>query len=151
MAVHVGLARARAVPYGPLAYRRALRTGGPALALIVPVVAVGVALVLWRLAPDSGTAKLVAGGAGWTLAALGMPTAILVGIPFRGGTGRYLAAAVSSALVWALLGVIAARRATRSPVASWRDWWREYLWLVGGLWLGVVAGLAVLSVLLLRS
>ena len=146
-----GFGAVQPVPQGPLAYRRQVQRAGPLLALALPAAAVAVALVLWRIAPEGGSVKLLSGGAGWLLAALGMPTAILLGVPFKGGGGRYLAAAASSAVLWSLLGTIAARRATRSPVASWRDWWREYLWLVGGVWLGVVAGLGALAVLLVRS
>jgi hypothetical protein len=145
------LAETRAVPAGPVAYRRRLRMGGPLLGLLLPALAVAAALLLWQIAPDAGSVRLVSGGAGWLLAALGLPTAIFLGIPFKGGSGRYLAAAASSAVVWFVLGAVAARRATRSPVASWRDWWREYLWLVAGVWFGVIVGLIALAFFLVRS
>ena len=145
------LAESRAVPSGPVAYRRRLRSVGPLLALVLPAAAVATALVLWQVAPEAGSVRLVSGGAGWLLAALGLPTAIFLGIPFKGGSGRYLAAAASSAVVWLVLGAVAARRATRSPVASWRDWWREYLWLAAGVWFGVIAGLSALAFFLVRS
>jgi hypothetical protein len=30
-------------------------------------------------------------------------------------------------------------------VADWRDWWREYVWYLGGVWAGVLAALAILA------
>ncbi len=133
------------VPAGPRSYRRRLRALGPPAALAVPAGALVLALVLWRLAPAGGTGELVAGALGWLLATLALPTAVLVGLPFAGGAPRYLLAVLSSALVWLVLGAVAARRATRSPVATWRDWWREFVWLLAGVWLGVIAGLAGLA------
>ena len=50
-----------------------------------------------------------------------------------------------------LIGAIAARRATRVPVASWRDFWREYLWLATGVWLGVVVALIAVNLVFGRA
>ena len=48
------------------------------------------------------------------------------------------------------LGTVAARRATRRPVATWRDFWREYFWLAGGVWLGVIVALVLVALVLGR-
>jgi len=42
----------------------------------------------------------------------------------------------TSALLWLIIGRWAGRRATRSPVADWADWRREYWWLVLPIWIG---------------
>jgi hypothetical protein len=112
-----------AVPAGPLAYRRRLRQLGPLMALLPP-----------------GVALLCAG-----LAALALPTSLVVGMPWEGSAARYLVMAASSVALWMLLGWMAARRATRSPVADWRDWWREFVWPLVGVWAGVLGALALLA------
>jgi len=50
-----------------------------------------------------------------------------------------------------IVGVIAARRATRIPAASWRDYWREYMWLAVGVWLGVVVALGAVNLIFGRA
>jgi len=51
--------------------------------------------------------------------------------PLSHGSGTYLPAIGLSALGWLGIGMTASFRATRRPVATWRDFWREYLWLGG--------------------
>jgi hypothetical protein len=63
----------------------------------------------------------------------------------------YLGAIVGSALLWMIVGAISARRATRLPVASWRDYWREYVWLAAGVWLGVVVALVAVNLVFGRA
>jgi hypothetical protein len=81
----------------------------------------------------------------WILPAMSLPTAMLWGLPIEDGTTRLIGVLASSALVWLLVGVFATRRATRSLVATWRDFWREYFWLALSIWAGVGLGLLVLS------
>jgi hypothetical protein len=133
------------VPAGPVAYRRRLRAGGPLAALVIPGLALLAAVLIWRLYPCTGLDCVKSGAGGWALAALALPTALVAGMPFEAGTLRYTLMLISSGAVWGGLGYLAARRATRSPVASWRDWWREYLWMLGGVWAGVVVALLVLA------
>jgi hypothetical protein len=59
----------------------------------------------------------------------------------------YFGAVVGSAVLWVIVGVISARRATRLPAASWRDYWHEYVWLAFGVWLGVVVALAAVNLI----
>ena len=134
-----------AVPAGPVAYRRRLRTIGPFMALVPPAVALLAAGLVWRFAECSGETCVTSGAAGWLLAAMALPTSLVVGMPWEAGNTRYVVMGVTSALVWMGLGYLAARRATRSPVADWRDWWREYAWYLLGVWAGVLAALAVLA------
>jgi hypothetical protein len=133
------------VPGGPLAYRRRLRRWGAAMGLVVPGAAMALALGLYHLSPCDGVACVENQGS-WVLAAMALPTALLWGIPLKTGAGRYLAAAVTSAAVWALLGHLAGRRASRRSLPMWRTWWGEFAWFMGAVWVGVLLGL-----LLVRS
>ena len=54
-------------------------------------------------------------------------------------------------LLWLAVGVVAARIATRNPVASFTDFWRAYRWLAIGVWIGVLAALAGSSLVLGRE
>jgi hypothetical protein len=121
------------VPQGPRAYRTSIRRLGPLAALLLPAAVGGLALLLVR-----GSASSARGLPGFGLAVLAAPALLVFGVPMRGGTGTYVAAALTSAALWFVLGLVAARRATRQPAATWRDFWREYAWLAGGVWLGVV-------------
>lgn len=133
----------RPVPAGPRAYRTTLRTRGPLVALLVPAVCAAAGLGLLQ-----GSSSTVRGVGGFLLTVLAAPALLVLGAPLRSGSGLYLAAGVASAVLWLLLGALASRRATRRPVASWRDFWREYLWLLGGCWVGVVLALAATNVVL---
>lgn len=130
-----------AVRGGVADYRRRLRILGPMMALVIPAVAFAGAYVLWRLVPCHSGTCLQTRAPAWLLAALAVPTALLGGVPFEGGMPRYAVIGVTSLVTWVLLGWLAARRATRTAVASWRDWWREYTWILAGVWLGVVIAL----------
>ena len=46
-------------------------------------------------------------------------------------------------MLWLLVGYLAARRATRNPMASWADFWRNYWWLAAGIWVGATAALVI--------
>jgi hypothetical protein len=133
------------VAKGPVAYRYRLRRIGPILALVPPAAALCVAALVWHLYPCAGTECVRSGATGWGLAALALPTALLFGLPWQGSDARYLLVAGSSALLWVLLGFWAAKRATRRAVASWRDFWAEYAWMLVGVWGGVLAALGVLG------
>ena len=62
--------------------------------------------------------------------------------------------AASSAVLRLLnrvLGLIASRRATKRPVASWRDYTRELIWLTIGVVMGAVAALVPATAVLGES
>jgi hypothetical protein len=143
----VSAAAQRAAPVrgGPVAYRLALRRLGPVMALAVPGAMAAVGYVVWTGSSGIRPALIV-----WFLGALAMPTAVLVGLPLFTTTTTLWAAALTSVIVWALLGRYAARRATRSPVASWRDWWREFVALTVAMWAGIGAGLFTMAFVLSR-
>lgn len=131
---------------GPRAYRSKLRGTGPIVALVPPGVLGVLSLVLL-----SGHTSLVRGLAGFLTAVLAAPGLLVVGAPLRSGSAVYLGAVAGSAVFWMLLGAVSARRATRLPVASWRDYWREYLWLAVGVWCGVVVALIVVNLVFGRA
>ena len=125
---------------GPRAYRTRIRSWGALVGLVVPGIVGGSAYLALQLsdATWSGPYGLVGGY-------LGAPALLAVGAPF-GDRGLYPLAAIASAVMWMLIGFLAARRATRNPMASWADYWRHYLWMLGGIWFGVAVGLAIATV-----
>ena len=134
------------VPLGPRAYRSKLRGSGPLVALVPPGVLGAISLLLLR-----GHTSLVRGVAGFLTAVLAAPGLLVAGAPLRSGGKVYLGAIVGSALLWMVVGAISAKRATRLPVASWRDYWREYVWLAAGVWLGVVVALVAVNLVFGRA
>jgi hypothetical protein len=80
---------------------------------------------------------------GFVALVLGVPVLPLLGVPAEGGTGRYALAAAASVAVWLVIGWVAARRATRLPVAGWAEWRKEYLPLAIGVWIGAIAALVI--------
>ena len=133
---------AQPVPKGPRAYRRQIRGIGPVLGVLPPA-ALGLVSV-FLLNGNTSTAR---GVLGFLAAVLAAPGLLVAGAPLNSG-GALVLGVVASAVVWLLLSVAATRRATRSPVATWRDFWREYLWLVCGVWVGVIGALVATNLLL---
>lgn len=126
------------VPAGPVEYRHQLRRMGPLAALVAPLAALSIGGVLLALGGNS-----VSGVSGFLLTAMAAPTMLLVGVPVTGGTARYVLAAATSMVLWLGLGAWASARATRNPVASWRDWWKEYAFLVVPVWIGAAIAFGV--------
>ena len=134
------------VPMGPRAYRSKLRGSGPFVALIPPGVLGAISLLLLR-----GHTSLVRGIGGFLTAVMAAPGLLVAGAPLRSGGKVYLGAIVGSAVMWMIVGAISAKRATRLPAASWRDYWREYVWLAAGVWLGVVVALLAVDLIFGRA
>lgn len=133
------------VPRGPRAYRRRLRRFGP-FAGIVPAAAMGLA----ALAALHDNSSSIRGLAGFLFAVLAAPTLLVAGAPLATGSSIYGVAIVGSAVMWLGIGSLASRRATRTPVAGWGDFWREFVWLAAGVWAGVLVSLAAIDLLLGR-
>jgi hypothetical protein len=130
---------------GPQWYRTRIRRYGPVLALIAPAV-MGLAAIA-ALALFDGRAS------GWTGLILGVcaaPGLLAIGVPFA-STSTYPLGIAISVMLWLAVGVVAARIATRNPVASFPDFWRAYRWLAIGVWIGVLAALAGSSLILGRE
>jgi len=78
------------------------------------------------------------------------PGLLVAGAPFA-DEGRYPLAVLASVPLWLVLGLIASRRATRSPMASWRDYSRELVWLTVGVVMGAIAALVAATAILGES
>lgn len=107
------------------------------VALILPGLAGALAYASLELSDTawSGAVGLVAG-------VLAAPALLAVGAPFS-NSDLYPLAVVASLVIWLLVGLLASRRATRNPMASWNDYWRHYLWMLGGIWAGAIAALVI--------
>jgi hypothetical protein len=136
----------REVPDGPVAYRRRIQRLGPLAALIVPGLVLAAAIFVWRAWPCDGSACWTKGKFGFVLAELAAPTLLAVGYPLQSSTARLLVAAFTSIVMWMIIGGWAASRAVRSPVATWRDWVREYVVILIAVWAGVVLALFVVRI-----
>jgi len=130
------------VPRGPKAYRRHVRQRGPLAGLLVPAL---IGLLSMQLLRDNTQAWRGIGG--FLLAIVAAPVLLVSGAPLTTGHS-YTLALLASAMLWVLLGTIAARIATRTPVATWRDYWREFFWLAGGVWIGVVMAIVAANLIL---
>jgi hypothetical protein len=130
---------------GPRWYRSRIRALGP-LAALVPPALLGLA-AWWVLQSTEGRTSGVFGLVAGVIAAPGL---LVVGAPFS-DDDSYRIAIVASALLWLLLGLVAARRATRSPVARWRDFWRELTYLGLGVAVGAVGALIAATAVLGES
>ncbi len=78
------------------------------------------------------------------------PGLLIAGAPF-GDESQYPLAVLASIPLWMLLGFVASRRATRSVVASWRDYWLQLTWLTIGVIAGSVAALVAAASILGES
>ncbi len=130
---------------GPRWYRSRIRTWGPLVGLIVPGIlgAIAYAALKWSDATWSGAVGLIGG-------VCAAPCLLLVGAPF-GEHDLYGLAIGASVLLWLLVGFLASRRATRSPVATWNDYWHHFAWMCGGIWLGSCLALAIAAAVISDS
>ena len=116
---------------------------------MAPIPAGVLAAVSWLLLHDNtSTAR---GVGGFLLATLAAPLLLIAGAPLRAGTGVYWLAVAASIAGWMVVGAVAARRATRRPIATWRDYWRDFGWLAGAIWLGALLSLVIANLILGRA
>jgi uncharacterized membrane protein YfcA len=130
---------------GPRWYRTRLRAYGPFVALLPPA-AVGLVAVLSLTLADSATSGLI----GLVCGVIAAPALLVVGAPLA-DSDRYPMAIAASIPLWLLVGFLASRRATRSPMATWREYWREYWYLAAGVAIGAVGALVVATLVLGES
>ncbi|MDJ0767829.1 MAG: hypothetical protein QNJ12_03510 [Ilumatobacter sp.] len=130
---------------GPRWYRTRIRLLGPLFGVLPMAVLGGTAMVALRVS-DSRSSGLI-GLIGGVSAAPGL---LVAGAPFA-DEGRYPLAVLASVPMWIVLGFVASRRATASSVASWRDYWRELLWLTVAVVMGAIAALVAATTILGES
>jgi len=113
---------------------------GPFLGLLIPGALGAIAYLSLQLsdASWSGPVGLVGGY-------FAAPTLLAIGAPFA-DRSVYPIAAGAAAVMWLFVGMLAARRSTRHPMATWSDFWRHSLWMLAGIWVGVSVALAIATV-----
>lgn len=130
---------------GPLWYRARIRRLGAVFGL-APMLLMGV--IAWA-ALQLGDGKL-SGTIGLFGGVSAAPGLLVAGVPFSDSSWHWLAVA-ASVPIWALLGLIAARRATRSPVADWSDFRGQLLWLTLAVVIGATGALLASTAILGES
>jgi len=130
---------------GPRWYRTRIRSFGWLVALVPPAVVGAVAWLSLRLADDRSSGLV--GLFGGVVAAPGL---LVAGAPLA-DESNYPLAVVASTPLWLLIGFVASRRATRSPMATWRDFWREYAWMFVGVAAGAAGSLIAATAILGES
>ena len=120
---------------GPRWFRSRIRSRGPFVAVIPPLVLGAISLLSLRLFDGK-----LSGYVGLVFGVFAAPLLLAVGAPFS-NSSLYSIGVALSAMLWLIVGAIAARRTTRNPMADWHDFWRTYAWLAGGIWLGASAAL----------
>lgn len=115
---------------------------GPFVALLPPAALGALALAMLNVFDSSwsGIGGLVCGVAA-------APGLLVVGAPLS-DRSLWLLGIGASVLLWLLIGLVASRRATRNPVAGWSDFWRDYRFLAGGVWLGAMVTLLIVRYIL---
>jgi hypothetical protein len=124
-----------------------MRVFGAPLALAPAACLALIGLLVWSAAP-AGHAGATQDAAAYLLALFALPTLLLTGLPFYGGSGRVLLAVVTSAIAWLALGGWATRRARRAAAPSWRGYAAELAPMVAGVWAGVIVGLLAMVLIL---
>jgi hypothetical protein len=130
---------------GPRWYRTRLRTFGPVLG-VVPMALLGAVSHLALRFGDGRPSGLVGLLAGVSAA----PGLLVAGAPFA-DESNYPTAVLGSIVLWLALGFLASRRATRSPMAAWRDYWREMIWLTIAVVMGAMAAFVAATAVLGES
>ncbi len=130
---------------GPRWYRSRIRSFGWLVALVPPAAVGAMAWLSLQLADDrwSGLVGLFGG-------VVAAPGLLVAGAPLA-DESNYPLAVVASTPLWLLIGLVASRRATRSPMATWREFWREYAWMFAGVAVGASGALVAATVILGES
>lgn len=118
------------VPGGAVAYRQELRrkSGAYAVAGAAAIALLGMLLIAL---PGRLTGLL-----GFVLIIAACPLLVAFGIPLTVSVGSVALGVLLSFALWFGLAQWAAHRATRAPIADWRDWWRMLWPLVLAMALG---------------
>jgi len=128
-----------AVPGGVVAYRSELRRKGGVFAVAGAGIVAALGAVLMLL-PGR-----VTGVVGFALIVAACPLLVAFGVPITSSVGTIAIGVALSLVSWLVLGQWAAYRATKRPVADWRDW-RSVLWpLALAMIIGGFAGFALFA------
>jgi hypothetical protein len=128
-----------AVPGGVIAYRTELRRKGGIYALGASAVVAALGGILLLL-PGR-----ITGVAGFALIIAACPLLVAFGVPITTGLSTVVIGVALSLGMWFGLGQWAAHRATKRPVADWRDWWSVMWPLALAMFLGGFAGFAMFA------
>lgn len=128
-----------AVPGGVVAYRSELRRKGGVFAVAGAGIVAALGAVLMLL-PGR-----VTGVVGFALIVAACPLLVAFGVPITSSVGTIAIGVALSLVSWLVLGQWAAYRATKRPVADWRDW-RSVMWpLALAMIFGGFAGFALFA------
>ena len=123
-----------------------IRRLGPVVALALPAGLGTLGLLVLALWPCAGRSCVEPSLAAWLLVLFALPTALAVGHPWWVTPLTVGAAVVTSVVLWAGLGAMAARRAAAETDAGWAAFGREFLPLAAGVVAGVLLGLGLIAV-----
>ena len=122
-----------------VAYRSELRRKGGVYAVAAAGIVAALGGVLMLL-PGR-----VTGVVGFALIVAACPLLVAFGVPITSGIGTIAIGVALSLVSWLVLGQWAAYRATKRPVADWRDW-RSVMWpLALAMIIGGFAGFALFA------
>jgi hypothetical protein len=127
---------------GPRWYRTRIRMFGPVAALL-PMAVLGAASWLTLRIGDGRTSGIL----GLVTGVAAAPGLLVAGAPFA-PQESYPLAVLASVPLWMVLGALAGRRATRTAIASWRDFWREMTLLSLSVMLGAIGALVAATLVL---
>ncbi|MFZ9795684.1 MAG: hypothetical protein ACO3D8_05375 [Ilumatobacteraceae bacterium] len=128
-----------AVPGGVVAYRSELRRKGGVYAVAGAGIVAALGGVLMLL-PGR-----VTGVVGFALIVAACPLLVAFGVPITSSVGTIAIGVALSLVSWLVLGQWAAYRATKRPVADWRDW-RSVMWPLSlAMIIGGFAGFALFA------
>lgn len=128
-----------AVPGGVVAYRTELRRKGGIYALAGSAIVAAFGGVLLLL-PGR-----ITGVAGFALIIAACPLLVAFGVPITTGVSTIAIGVALSLALWFGLGQWAAHRATKRPIADWRDWWSVMWPLTLAMTVGGFAGFAMFA------
>lgn len=113
---------------------------------VIPGAVLGLVSIVSLQLGDGRTSGLIGLVSGVSAA----PGLLVAGAPLSDDS-RYPFAVLASVPLWLLLGLIASRRSTRSPIATWWDYSRELFWLAIAVVLGACAALIAATTILGES
>jgi len=122
-----------------------IRRLGPLAALTIPAALLLAGALAFYTYPCEGSACVRTSLFAYLLVLLAAPTALIAGLPWFLHPVNIGVAALSSLALWLVLGRWSARRATQDVDATWATFAGELLFMIAGVWGGIVVGLVVVG------